>query len=499
MQVVWFKRDLRVHDHAALSGAASSGQLLPLYILEPELWQQPDMSRRHYLFLQECLTSLNAALTNLGQPLVVRVGDALSVLRDLHQEFTLSRLWSHQETGNAWTFQRDCEVEKWCCENDIDWLQPPQNGVVRRLWSRDSWSRHWYQFMNSTREKAPNSLDLVLSDTDELPTCAALGLDDDACLSRQVGGRQLAVELLQSFLKQRGVRYTKEMSSPVSAWESCSRLSTHLAFGSLSLREVWQALQKRQDLIDILPIQNKGYWSRSYQSFASRLRWHCHFIQKLEDEPRIEFENLHTAYNDVRAEEFNEDYFLAWKEGKTGYPLIDACMRALITTGWINFRMRAMLMSFASYHLWLHWRRPAVYLATLFTDYEPGIHYNQVQMQSGTTGINAIRIYNPIKQSIDQDPKGDFIRRWVPELSHLSEEFIHCPWFMTKPPENYPEPIVDEKTARRRAADVLYQKKKSLAHKEEANRIVEKHASRKRLKKKLPKRSRTKSQGELDL
>ncbi|AJI60001.1 FAD binding domain of DNA photolyase family protein [Francisella tularensis subsp. holarctica LVS] len=163
------------------------------------------------------------------------------------------------------------------------------------------------------------------------------------------------------------------------------------------------------------------------RSFLSRLRWHCHFMQKLEDQPSIEYENLHSAYDQLRTELLNQQCFEAWKTGNTGYPMIDACMRALIATRWLNFRMRAMLMSFASYHLWLDWRVTSLYLAGLFTDYEPGIHYSQVQMQSGTTGINSIRIYNPIKQSIDQYPNVEFIRRWLPELENVSNENIHTP------------------------------------------------------------------------
>ena len=215
------------------------------------------------------------------------------------------------------------------------------------------------------------------------------------------------------------------------------------------------------------------------RSFSARLRWHCHFIQKLEDEPNIEFKNLHSAYDGLREPEFNYDYFNAWKEARTGYPMIDACMRALKATGWINFRMRAMLMSFAANHLWLHWREPALHLARLFTDYEPGIHYPQAQMQSGTTGINTIRIYNPIKQSLDQDPEGIFIRKWIPKLANMPAKYIHTPWELPLMMNNYPQPIVDEKIARKAAADKLYGLRKNLDYKLEAKEIVIKHASRK--------------------
>ena len=188
-------------------------------------------------------------------------------------------------------------------------------------------------------------------------------------------------------------------------------------------------------------------WRQSLKSFNSRLHWHCHFIQKLEDEPQIEFKNLHSGYDGVRKVGENGDALKAWAAGETGLPFVDACMRYLRENGWLNFRMRAMLMAVASYHLWLHWREPGLELARLFTDYEPGIHWSQVQMQSGTTGINTIRIYNPVKQGKEQDPTGVFIRKWVPELSVIPDVFLHEPWKAENSAHvlgsAYPYPIVD--------------------------------------------------------
>ena len=211
---------------------------------------------------------------------------------------------------------------------------------------------------------------------------------------------------------------------------------------------------------------------------------------------------MHPAYNSLRADNFNNDYFEAWKSGMTGYPMVDACMRALAATGWLNFRMRAMVMSFASCHLWLHWRKPALHLANLFTDYEPGIHYSQVQMQSCTTGINAIRIYNPIKQGIDHDPEGIFIRNWIPELRYMDQEFIHRPWKAMSQMNGYPMPIIDEKTARKFAAEKLYGLRKSnAAYKNTAQKIVRKHGSRRSGLSKIINKKKIKNilQGELPL
>jgi deoxyribodipyrimidine photo-lyase len=157
-------------------------------------------------------------------------------------------------------------------------------------------------------------------------------------------------------------------------------------------------------------------------------------------------------------------------------------MRYLNKTGWLNFRMRAMLVSFASYHLWLDWRLTSKHLARQFLDYEPGIHYSQIQMQSGTTGMNAIRIYNPIKQSMDQDPDGKFIKKWVPELKDIPTQFIHQPWLFDIDNESYPKPIVDEKLARARAKEKIYALKKESKKSDETTKLVLKHASRLRRK-----------------
>jgi deoxyribodipyrimidine photo-lyase len=227
---------------------------------------------------------------------------------------------------------------------------------------------------------------------------------------------------------------------------------------------------------------------KALSSFESRLHWHCHFIQKLESEPRIEFENIHPAYDGIRDSDNDAARRMAWSKGETGYPMIDACMRMLLRTGWINFRMCAMLASLSSYQLWQHWPQPALHLARQFLDYEPGIHYPQNQMQSGTTGINTIRIYNPIKQAMDHDPQGVFMRRWLPELARLPMLFIFEPW---KTPlsvqqasgciigTHYPQPIIDLVNASRFARDRVWGVRRDPQFAITARSIFEQHGSRK--------------------
>jgi deoxyribodipyrimidine photo-lyase len=273
------------------------------------------------------------------------------------------------------------------------------------------------------------------------------------------------------------------MSSPITAERACSRISAYLAFGQISIREVFQAIEKRKDDLG----GRDKIFSKSLKSFSSRLRWHCHFIQKLEDKPSLETNCLHSAFENLRPKLCNHKILNAWETGRTGYPMVDACMRYLNHSGWINFRMRAMLISFASYHLWLDWRITAKHLAREFLDYEPGIHYSQVQMQSGTTGMNSIRIYNPIKQGIDHDPNGTFIKKWVPELEKIPNQFIHQPWLSEIGSNDYPHPIKNEVTSRKAASDKIYAIKKNIRNCDETAELVKKHASRLKPKRSLKK------------
>ncbi|SFJ59214.1 FAD-binding domain-containing protein [Jannaschia pohangensis] len=476
--ILWFKRDLRSADHPAL--ASVQGRVIPLYIAEPEVWSAPDAAARHWRFVAESLTELRADLATRGTPLVVRQGEAVAVLEALRQAHPLHRLVSHQETGLMPTWQRDRRVADWARSHGIQWDEPIDSAVFRRLGNRDLWSGRRDAFVRATRAEPPARLSGPIVEPGDIPDARDLGLPFDPCPGRQAGGRQAGLSLLGGFLAERGRSYRADMSSPVAGEVACSRISPHLAWGTLSVREVHQATAAL--LAELRAEGGQGEWARSMSSFLSRLAWRDHFTQKLEDFPALDSRPMHPAFADLRASAAGQaeltERLERWSTGQTGLPFVDACMRYARATGWLNFRMRAMVQCVASYHLWLDWRDTGPVLARLWTDYAPGIHWSQVQMQSGVTGINQLRIYNPVKQGQDQDPTGIFTRKWVPELRDVPDAALQQPWEIGGV-RRYPAPLVDVALAARAARERMAAARRHPGFREDALQVYERLGSRK--------------------
>lgn len=440
-----------------------------MYVAEPSVWGAPDASARQWRFVQDSLRDLSERCARLGSPLRVVVGEAVPTFEALRRVGPFG-LWAHEETGNALTFARDRAVRRWARDRGVEFRELPSGGVVRGLRDRDLWDRIFDARLAEPLLAPPEAL---RDPGSELPTAIPhLDLSFDPAVG-QAGGRVAGLALLGSFLDGRGRDYPSRMSSPKTAFDSCSRLSPHLAFGTLSGREVLRVLHRR------LETEEDPVMRGAVRALATRVRWRDHFVQKLESESAIESENMVRGFDGMRGTDSAR--LAAWAEGRTGFPMVDASMRCLAATGWINFRMRAMLQSFAAYSLWLHWREPGLHLARLFVDYDPGIHWAQAQMQSGTIGVGAVRIYDATKQAADHDPRGEFIAHWVPELAGLPPVYRLEPRLLDadlRRRVGYSMPIVDLSEAHADARTRLTEFRNRPDVREESAAVRVRHGSR---------------------
>lgn len=480
--VWWVKRDARLRDNEALARACTEAKsVLPIYIFEPMLRTGPDWGPAHSYAVRESMTRLRKNLQHHGSNLWIRSGSAVAELAALHRVYPFTTLYSHQEVGLNHTFVRDQAVAAWCRHARVVWKEIPQNGIVRPVSSRDTWQRHFQAVLDTPHIALPDRLGESMPTEHipigRIPDEATLGITINTTDWPEVGERA-AAETLSSFLFRRGHAYSGGISSMLTAPTACSRLSVHFAWGTLSLRQAWQAAQRRLNTVE--QAENPA-WKRSLPKFQSRLYWHAHFVQKLEDEVMLEFIPANTVFHTtlpvVTGAEC-EERITAWREGMTGFPAIDAAMRYYRRYGWLNFRSRAMITSFAVHALRIPWQQVQYELAKFMIDYVPGINTTQVQMQTGVTGMNTIRVYSPMKQMADHDADALFITRHIPELQNFSATDIAS--FQARSLGAYPSPIIDFKAETKIMKDALYALKKSPAGRQAATQVYQKHGSRKR-------------------
>ncbi|MGL6073368.1 MAG: FAD-binding domain-containing protein [Fimbriiglobus sp.] len=479
--VWWVKRDARLADNAVLNTASAMGaSVAPIFVFEPSIVAAADTSAMHIHAQWQALTHLREQLRQREADIVIAHGEAVEKLDKLHTAHPFTHLFSHEEVGNDLTFQRDRAVANWCRDHGIQYREFPQSSVRRTGVNRDRLQQLW-----QTRivQKSP----LAIPTIQQSPAIRQLAMKTDfpkfefpaSARHRQPVSERDAHDTLADFLHRRGVWYRGGISSPNTADTAGSRLSVHLAWGTITARQVWHAVRAR--LADLDPDDPQtARWKRSLEAFLSRLHWRDHFSQRLESEPELEFRSIHSAYRDIPYEN-NERLYEAWRDGRTGYPMVDAVMRCLAATGFVNFRMRAMAVSFACHVLHLDWRLIHPHLACVFRDYDPGIHLSQLQMQAGVVGWNAIRVYSPQKQLQDWDSQGRFVKRWLPELRDVAIEKLLAGEATT--------PIVEFESRSKWMKDTLYAIRKSTTAKAATPSVYLKHGSRKKEQSFRPRRT----------
>jgi deoxyribodipyrimidine photo-lyase len=477
IHVVWFKRDLRLQDNEAIKNAlASNKRVLFLYVFENSLIDDPHYDERHWNFIKQSILDLNADLKKYNTQVLCVQTEVVNAFNQIFNSYKVDTVFSHQETGLLITYNRDKEFTRYCRNNSVKWEENNNNGVLRGLLDREDWFDKWDDYMYEAQIKNQFNADKFISIEEVIQLEKYFqppSLETPKHKYFQRGGTKTAWRYADTFFDKRHEKYMFNISKPALARESCSRLSPYIAWGNVSIRQIFQEALKNKTTAN----------KRHLGAFISRLRWQAHFIQKFEMEHTMENASINKGYHKLK-KSISKEYQKAWEEGNTGFPLIDACMRCLKETGYLNFRMRAMLVSFFTHILWQPWQASSQHLSKLFLDFEPGIHFPQLQMNAGETGINILRIYNPIKNSIEHDEDGSFIKKWVPELTDLATPFIHEPYLMTPLDQqfnnfelgvDYPHPIVDIKVARKKASDLLWNMKKNTEVKKESKRILGKH------------------------
>jgi len=442
---VWHRDDLRVRDNAALAAAARDGSPQPVFVFDPQFYASGMACDARLRFVHQSVAGLDAAYRDRGSSLAFRRGDPAAVLDDLD----VDRVYVNRSVTGRYGRERDerlfdrPDVEVFA-DDGLDWADR----------SRDDydWQARAERYFAGDPLDAPT--DLPANAVESTATVDGVETEhgvDPTKTGVQRGGESAAWQRLREFAARLG-EYPGGISAPAEAEDRTSHLSPYLAVGCLTPRQVWQHVQTATG----------GGGGRAASMFESRLYWNRHYSQKVADWPGWLDTAVNPVYRGLYRSEHDDDLARAWREGRTGFPLVDASMRALRETGWLNFRMRAMCATFYHYVLRCWWKPGADHFYRHLVDADPAINHTQWQTQCNLTGVHPVRVYNPRKQVRDNDADGAFVREYVPELREFPTDHLPRP---EKAPlsvqddcgvrigEDYPRPVVDFEARREQARE----------------------------------------------
>ena len=455
--VVWFRRDLRLHDHPALTAALADGaRIAPLFIFDETLlagrWPAPN----RLWFMRESVRALGDAIRERGGHLAIRVGDPERIVPEFAEEAGAGAVYVTRDYG-PYARGRDRRVAAaleragvgFAAKRGLMIHEPEEiisgEGKVYTVFS--PYRRRWE--MRHARDPLPAPQAIPTPSrlkVGHVPALEALGPDAPTAREIPEPGEAAARARLDAWIADGIADYDE--ARDILADEGTSRLSQDLHWGLLSP-------------VEVLARSRGGGIGRA--TFRSELCWRDFYYQILFHHPRVTRESFHAAYNDLRWRD-DPEAVDAWRAGRTGYPVVDAAMRQLAALGWMHNRARMITASFLTKHLLTNWTVGEAHFMAHLTDGDLASNNGGWQWAAsvGTDAQPYFRVFNPTLQGERYDPAGDFVRRWVPELARVPTRYIHEPWTMPEEAQreagcvigdDYPAPIVEHAAARQRALD----------------------------------------------
>lgn len=451
----WFRQDLRLNDNPALNYAAQNGKVIPVYILDDINSKNFKMGAASKVWLNQSLLALNKSLNNQLQ---VFSGDPFKILTELIKKHKVSVItWNR--CYEPWAISRDKKIKAGLSKGNID--VKTFNGSL--LWepfeilnNQKSYYKVFTAFYKAAckykepdlpQKKSRISLFETKNSTaiKDLKLLPDINWYEDVLKNWQIG-ESFASKKLEKFLKAGIKDYKNGRDFP--AQNNVSKLSPHLHFGEISPHQIWHEVKNlAQDT--------------NTQHFLSELGWREFSYYLLYYFPQLPTDNFQSKFNNF-AWKKNKQNLIAWQTGQTGVPIVDAGMRELYATGWMHNRVRMIVGSYLIKNLLINWREGEAWFWDCLLDADLAANSASWQWVAGSGADAApyFRIFNPVTQAQKFDPKGEYIKKWVPEIAKLSDKYLPCPW--EAPTEEllkakiqlgktYPKPLVDLKESRQLA------------------------------------------------
>jgi deoxyribodipyrimidine photo-lyase len=462
--LIWLRRDLRINDNLALYNAISSGhQLGVVFVLDDAILSSPRIGAARVAFMCGALYALDATLRAAGSRLLIRRGAPAQVIPATARELSAVAVYANVDY-TPYARRRDSMVAEALIDIPLilshDRLMVPPEEIATNAGNPYTvftpFSKKWHAMPKAVSEPVEVDLQDALLDLSgveslSVPTPESLGFSSPVPLpeasptAARTRLKDFAADRIHDYKNARNI--LGDFGDPRNG-TSC--LSPYIRWGLLSPREIFHAAN------DAAAIAPDDAARESVHAWLNEIVWHEFYTSVLWHFPHVVTHNFNRRYDGIHWRDDAAD-FTAWAEGRTGYPVVDAAMRQLVSTGWMHNRARMITASFLTKDLLINWREGERFFMRHLIDGDLAANNGGWQWAAGT-GTDAqpfFRIFNPVAQSMRFDLDGTYIRRWVPELDHLPAKYIHAPWNVPSQMRNYPTPIIDHAFARQRALDAF--------------------------------------------